>query len=260
MPTTFFVESYPEWENCFAAKEYAESKGFEWLMIKHYGEVFEDGREKKEHYHTLVRTQNDMSLSAFSKNSGVEQRWIHGQNNWRETARYMVHLSDSAIKEGKKVFDYEELEGPLKGRAISYIKSKVNPGKTQSSDDDKGIIQIMDYIDSFDYLTTAALCRWCCENGLYSTYRRAGRIVADILAEHNRNCQFTLQDTIYQMKLEQMEKRMTKAEKELERAYGDLMERMKNPWTGKYAWEEDSEYADSIALMNQQIKEIEKWA
>lgn len=260
MPTTFFVESYPEWENCFAAKEYAESKDYEWLMIKHYGEVKEDGSEKKEHYHTLVRTPNDMSVSAFSKNSGVEQRWIRERNNWRETARYMVHLSDSAVREGKKVFDYEELEGPLKDRAIEYIKKKMEPGRVRSSEDDKGILQILDYIDSFDYLPTAALCRWCCENGLYSTYRRAGRIVADILQEHNRHCEFTLKDTIYQMRLEQMEKRMSKAERELEKAYGDLAERMKNPFTGKFVWEEDEEFKESVALMDGQIKEILKGA
>ena len=132
MPTTFFVESYPEWNNCFCAKEWAESHDKEWLMIKHYGEVKNDGSPKKEHYHTLIRTGNDMTLSAFSKNIGLDTRWIHEQNNWRETARYMVHESDTAIKEGKKKFPLEELEGNLKVRAIAYIRKKQNPGRTHS--------------------------------------------------------------------------------------------------------------------------------
>lgn len=255
MATTFFCLSYEEWENPFQAKEWSEKSGKEWLMIKHEGELLENGEVKKSHYHTLVRTGNDMTISAFCKNTGLDSRWVRERNNWQETARYMVHESDSAKEEGKIVFPLESLQGNLVEKAKKYILKKRN--KKPKCDDDKGIIQILDYIETFDYLTTQALVRWCCQEGLYSVYRRAGRIISDCLVEHNRNCQFTLQDTLYQMRLEQMEKRMTEAEKELEKVYGDFWSKQENPFNGRVI-DKDVEFTKSVKDMMKKIKEIEE--
>lgn len=263
MATTFTVETYPEWEMPLGVADWAASKDLEYVYIMHDKDKKDDGEKVKPHYHILVRVPNDMTISAFSKNAGIDHRWIRERNNWRESALYMLHLSKKA-KDNPNKFKYP-IEA-LKGNADTIEKVKKIVARAsgnqqlKSGEDDNGIIQILDYIESFDYLTTAALVRWCCANGLYSVYRRAGRIVTDLLAEHNRNCQFTLQDTLYQMKLEQMEKRLSAQEKELQKAFGDMWERQKNPFNGNVAWVEKGVSEESIRQMRKNLDEIQKGA
>lgn len=249
MATTFMIMTYPDRKDSMAAYEWARDKGYEYVYILHDKDCLEDGSKEEPHYQGMVRVPNEMSVSAFSKNTGLDKRWIRERNNYKETALYLLHRSKESMEDERKFkYPLEELKGD--DRLIVKIKKllEYTQGNRQkpAGEDDKGILQILDFIESFDYLSTAVLVRWCCENGLYSVYRRAGRIVADCLAEHNRNCQFTLQDTLYQKRLEMLEKRLSEQEKELERAYGDLWERQKNPFTGNIALAEKTVDMDLI--------------
>lgn len=239
-PCSFAFEWYLADEGFNLLLKRLEEMEMPYVYALHDKDLREDGSPKEPHYHIMVRVPGGMTLSAFKKN--VEIRYAEPLKSWEGYCVYLIHADKESKSVGKYQYPVDTLSGNLKEEAIKIINKALGKNQKSKSEDDKGILEILEFIESMDYCTTACLVRWCCQNDLYSVYRRSGRIVADLLAEHNRNCQFTLQDTIYQMKLEQQEKRMTKLEKELERAYGDLMERMKNPFTGKFIWEEECDY------------------
>ena len=242
MPTTFIILSYPEWDKGPVGESWAKDKGYEYFWILHDKDYLDQEltNSEKPHYHCLVRTPNDMTDSAFCKNVGIEERWVRNHNNWKESVLYLLHLSKKSINDKRKYkYPYEALQGDencLK-KAKKYIESVTGNQQRKSGEDDKGILEIIDFIESVDSsISTAVLTRWCCSHNLYSVFRRSGRIVLDILAEHNNSCQSTVQETIYRIKIEQLEKRMTAQEKELERAYGDLWQRQINPFNGEVSF------------------------
>lgn len=255
-PCNYGIEWYAEDEGLEALISRIEEKGWRYAYILHDKDKNEQGENKKAHYQFLVRTGNGMTLSAFLKNAGV--RYAEVLKSWEGFAVYLIH-ADEKSKANPYQFQYPEndLRGNMVDDVKRILRNKLEKKQKSKSEDDMGIIDILDFIASMDYVTMDCLVRWTCQNGLYSVFRRAGRIVSEVLAEHNRNCQFTLQDTLYQLRLEEMEKRMTKAEKELERAYGDLWTRAENPWTGKVIADNDI-FDASVRQINSQIKEILK--
>ncbi len=209
----FFIESYPEWENCDAPIEYASEKNLEWLRILHYGEIKADGRLKKWHYHTLIRTPNQTSTSAIAKNIGIDERWVRVRDNWKETANYMCHTTKKAIAEGKKVFPASELEGSLKEKAIEYITKVTGNNQAKPKEDDKSILAILDFIESNDWLSTSVLIRWCVQSNCYSTLRRNSVLISNCLREHNNNSTARYNEVFFQARVREIENRLFKVER-----------------------------------------------
>lgn len=209
----FFIETYPEWDNCDAPKDYAIEKGLDWLRILHYGEIKEDGRLKKWHYHTLIRTINQTSTSAIAKNIGIEERWVRVRDNWKETANYMCHTTKKAIADGKKVFHTSELEGSLKDKAIEYITKVTGLNQAKSKEDDKSILEILDFIEGSEWISTSNLIRWCVQANVYSTLRRNSVLLANCLREHNNNSTARLNEVFFQARVREFENRLEKVER-----------------------------------------------
>lgn len=256
-PCSFAMEWYLEDMGFEDLLSILDRKGMPYVYALHDKDTDDMGELKKSHYHIVVRVKGGMTLSAFKKNVGI--RYAEPLKSWEGYCVYLIHADSESKSRGKYQYPVDILCGSLRDDAIKVINKALGGKQKGKSEDDKGILEILDFIESMDYVTTACLVRWCCQNDLYSVYRRAGRIVADLLQEHNRNCQFTLQDTIYQMKLEAMEKRLTVAEAELERAYGDFTARITNPFTGKIIADSDV-YEQSLRDMMKGIEEIQKGA
>lgn len=256
-PCSFAFEHYHEDGGFEEILANLDDKGFPYVYALHDKDIADDGNPKKPHYHIEVRVPGGMSLSAFKKNVGI--RYAEPLKSWEGYTVYLLHADSESKSKGKYVYPDSILQGTMADEARKVINKALGNNQKKRGEDDKGILEILEFIESMDYCTTACLVRWCCQNNLYSVYRRSGRIVADLLAEHNRNCQFTLQDTLYQMRLDAMEKRMTAAEKELERAWGDFEQRVTNPFTGKIIADEDV-YIASIREMMKGLDEISKGA
>lgn len=253
-PCSFAFEHYLEDGKIEDIITRLDLKGYPYVYALHDKDKDDEGNLKKAHYHIEVRVPAGMSLSAFKKNVGI--RYAEPLKSWEGYAVYLLHADSESKSKGKYIYPESVLQGTMVEEVRKVLNKALGKNQKRKIEDDKGVLDILDFIESMDYLTTACLVRWCCHNNLYSVYRRSGRIVADVLAEHNRNCQFTLQDTLYQMRLEAMEKRLTIAEKELERAYGDFESRVTNPFTGKCISNQE-EYSDSIREMMKQLKEFE---
>lgn len=256
-PCSFAFELYQEDNNLDETLEALSRNEYPFVYALHDKDTFEDGSPKKAHYHFEVRVPGGQSLSAFKKTIGV--KYAEPLKSWEGYAVYLIHADEKSKAAGKYSYPVDILQGTMVEDAKRVIAKALGNKQKSKHEDDKGILQIIDFIESVDYISTAALVRWACQEGLYSVYRRSGRIIADILAEHNRSCEFTLKDTYYRMKLDEMERRVSAAEKELERAYGDLYNRVTNPFNGKSVAENEV-YEASIRELNRGIEKIIKGA
>lgn len=216
------------------------------------------GDKEKPHCQTLIRLTNGQTVSAFSKNCGVKESHIQGLDSWRDFAVYLLHRDEDSIRVGKYQYAYDALHGNYRNECIEVITNRKSNNFNRSREEESRIVDIVNYIESFSCsISTATLVRWASQQGLYSVYRRSAGIVQNVLREHNQSCQMTLQESIWQLKLKDMEKRLSAAESEIERAYSDLYHRVSNPFNGKCVAEKGISEI-SIRDMKRGIDEILK--
>lgn len=116
-----------------------------WAYIKHMPEA----DEKKEHYHVILSFDNQSSISALSKKTGVPVQHIKGIKNFRSMCRYLIHKDDEEkyqysldqvkvsplfSKEYKKQFDDIETEDEIIDKIYNFIdglKGKFGYAQTQ---------------------------------------------------------------------------------------------------------------------------------
>lgn len=219
------------------------------------------GDPEKVHCQSLIRVSNAQSVSAFSKNCGVPERFVQGLNSWRAFCLYLLHRDTESKLKGKHMYNKSEIHGNYRDEVIGVIENEKVQNYNKSREDENSIMDVINYIESFSCsISTAQLVRWASESGLYSVYRRSAGIISNVLKEHNMSCQHSLQESLWELRLKDMEKRLSDAERELERAYGDLHTRVVNPWTGKCIADKDIEYTQSIRKLNDGIKNILKKA
>lgn len=260
--TTLTYLEHPDWDAVFLK---CDKLGFPYAYCVHdrdlTGELDkpEEWRPDKIHCQSIIRVPNGMTVSAFAKKVGIEERWVQGLSSYREFCCYINHSDADSLRDPRKVcYPTDKIKGSLADVVISEIENHTGRNMARSKEDDTNILEIIKFIEQWDYLPMSTLVRWACETGYYSTLRRASSIVRDILREHNQAAQHTVAESLLQIKVNLLEERLTKQEKELERAYGDLWERVKNPFNGKMF--EDNRYSDSVTEMMRQIEEIENSA
>lgn len=244
----FACEAYLEDDNWDYPIKVANENGMKFLYAIHDKDIKEDGELKKKHCHILVHLNNAMTMTAIMKKFRV--RYVEAVKDFIAYGVYLTHTDIKSKEEGKFLYGIEVLQG----NCIEVIKNRIQKDNRSKKENDNDILLILDFIDSCDYVSMNVLIRWCCNNNLYGVLRRAGRIITEVLYEHNRNCEYTLKDTLYKIRLDEMEKRMTAAEKELERAYGDLFTRVKNPFDGKIVT--DGIKSETLESIRNGIKEI----
>ena len=103
-----------------------------WAYIKH----FPENDEKKEHYHVILSFDNQTSVSALSKKTGVPEQHIKGIKNMRAMCRYLIHKDDEEkyqysleqvmvsslfTKEYRKQFDDIETEDQIIDNIYNFI-------------------------------------------------------------------------------------------------------------------------------------------
>lgn len=116
-----------------------------WAYIKH----FPENEETKEHYHVILSFDNQSSISALSKKTGVPEQHIKGIKNFRSMCRYLIHKDDEEkyqysldqvkvspllSKEFKKQFDDIETEDEIIDKIYNFIeglKGKFGYAQTQ---------------------------------------------------------------------------------------------------------------------------------
>ena len=166
------------------------SQEFDYAYILHDKDFFTDGvkagQPKKPHYHAIVHTRNDRSLTAICLLLDVPERFCQVLKKGDDISdtlsflRYMLHVDKASRAAGKHLYSPDELFGPL---ADKY-RSRLTP--RQSKEDPSDILKLLDFISSADsYLSMDSLIRFSVQEGLFSIFRRSASLIREVLHEHN---------------------------------------------------------------------------
>lgn len=108
-----------------------------WAYIKH----FPESNEKKEHFHVVLRFENNKTKEALSKELGIPINYIDPVKNFRTICRYLIHkddedkyqysldqvqVSEAFEREYKKQFDDIESEDTIIDNIYKFIDSIVD--------------------------------------------------------------------------------------------------------------------------------------
>ena len=108
-----------------------------WAYIKH----FPESNEKKEHFHVILRFENNKTKEALAKELGIPDNYIDPVKNFRTICRYLIHkddedkyqysldqvqVSEAFEREYKKQFDDIESEDTIIDNIYKFIDSIVN--------------------------------------------------------------------------------------------------------------------------------------
>lgn len=141
---------------------------------KEDSETHKAGELKKAHYHFVVRFSNARTVSAFAKELGIEERFIQPCNNFKASARYLLHLG----KSDKYQYSVDDLIGDLKNDVIKLIDdNKTDEQKV------KEVIEMLENIESKISLST--FMSLCADMGYWHLVQRSNYIFVSMLKEHN---------------------------------------------------------------------------
>lgn len=260
--TTLTYPENPDWDSVFLL---CDALGYPYAYCIHDRDLKgdldkpEEWKPDKVHCQSIIRVPNAKTVSAFSAKMGIDARWVQGLSSYKEFCCYINHSDADSIRDPRKVcYPTDRIKGSLAQAVVSEIENHTGRNMARSKEDDINILEIIKFIEQWDYLPMSTLVRWACETGYYSTLRRASSIVRDILREHNNAAQHTVAESLLQIKVNLLEERVTKQEKELERAYGDLWDRVKNPFNGNAF--DDARFSSSVSEMMRQIDECKNSA
>jgi len=174
---------YPEEDlsHTFAMKA-LDTKGYSYVAVNHDKDVYTEdddcpkdkvGTKKKPHTHVVVRFGGARYPSPFCESLGIKLNYCFVCDNPKNAMLYLVHHG----YDNKHQYDLDECYGPLKPELSKYLDCD-NEGDR--------VLRVLDVLDSLPKGTTyRKFLVACCENGLYSEFRRLGAGVSKLLDEHN---------------------------------------------------------------------------
>lgn len=141
--------------------------------ILHDRDVFEDGTEKKAHWHCCVWFNNAKWLASLAKELGIEENYIQPSHNATHDLRYLVHADDP----DKFQYDKSDIVGNM---SVDLEKA------LQDFNEEEKVIAILDLLNSVEgYVSTQVFVRLICKAGLYADFRRSSYVFMKCLDEHN---------------------------------------------------------------------------
>lgn len=159
----------------------------------HDKDTVEDGSPAKAHRQSVIHLPYGMTLSAFAQKYAIDERKVQVLARGEEVEdckgffRYLIHADKKSRNSGKYQYPASAIKGPWADYIRTWLTSQKGGSEKQNESDD--IQMILDYIEASPVLSTAQLIRWAAQSGLYSTVRRAGGFLRDVLKEHNTEYQ-----------------------------------------------------------------------
>lgn len=173
----WFLLLYPDNPDHVKAFEKIPEMDYEFVGCLHDKDLLDDGSKAKPHWHILLKFKDAVWNTAISKDIGLEVRFIVKSDNWKRSARYLVH------KDHPKKYQYEKeaLFGPMTEKAIDAInKSDPEEEAAKVAQIIKTITEWPGVIDDADFVLVI------CEKKLYAEYRRALSAFNRMIDKHNR--------------------------------------------------------------------------
>lgn len=172
---SFMIILYPDCE--------AHVKCLDWIIenIEYYAYILHDndynefGEIKKEHYHVVIKFDDNekYTISSLSKMLNIEPQYISKTTkSYINGLRYLIHADDKS----KYQYSIENVEGTLKDKLVDTLKENVENEK---------MLKIIDIIDSLNFIEIREFTQIICAHGLYSYYRRSFAIIHLIIKQQS---------------------------------------------------------------------------
>lgn len=131
------------------------------------------GTLKKKHTHIIIQFNNPRSLDAVSKELGIDSNYLQVCRDTKASMLYLIHYG----RDDKYQYEVDSCYGPLKSQLLKYL-----------SGDTEGV-RVLCLLDLLDQMPVPCSYRKflvaCCQNDLYSEFRRLGLGITKLLEEHN---------------------------------------------------------------------------
>lgn len=149
---------------------------YDYAACLHNKDKMDDGTDKKDHWHVVIRFSQAKWNTAICKELGIEDRFIEDVKKFDNALQYLIHYND----DNKAQYSIDEVFGNLK----SKLQESINKGdKTEG----EKVVEILEVIEAYDgRWTITDFAKFCAMNGYWSEFRRSGAIFVKILEEHNQ--------------------------------------------------------------------------
>ncbi len=175
---------YPEDETHVAAVAFIKAN-YSYVLIFHDQDVWTEddeksnpehkaGEKKKPHWHIILKFPEARYQNAIAKELGIASNYLQKISIFKSACLYLVHHGWS----DKFQYSPELLEGPLRDAVLKFLANE---------DENQRVIQLVDLIDSMDYIDFSQLVKLACKQGLYAELRRMGYLASRIIDVHNAN-------------------------------------------------------------------------
>lgn len=154
---------------------YKVKKDFKYAYILHNKDRKDDGELKKEHWHVLVFLDNQKTLSAFSKQFGLEdsKHLIQIVKDKKKAVRYLTHVDNDE----KESYNVEDIITNVD--ISSYFSNLV-------SDECCDVDNMMNFIENYNgYLSYRTFMKFVRDCNIWSNYRRNQNSMLKLIDEHN---------------------------------------------------------------------------
>lgn len=142
--------------------------------VLHDRDKEDDGSIKSPHYHILIRFDKPTTIGSVEKIiPNHPSNLIQFVKSFKGACRYLLHLDNPE----KAQYTIDELVGN-----VQIAKRHCRTDDIEEVE----ILKIVDYIHSKkEYLLYYEVLQWCCEEHLYSTYRRNAYTINKIIDQKN---------------------------------------------------------------------------
>lgn len=164
------------------AMDKLKNSDFSFVAIDHDKDLYTEeddcspekiGTLKKNHTHVVVRFGGARYPTPFVESLGITLNYCFVCDNPKNAMLYLVHYGF----ENKHQYELSECYGPLRFELAKYLEC--------DSESDR-VLRVLDILDSLPKPTSyRKFLVACCENGMYSEFRRLGVGVSKLLDEHN---------------------------------------------------------------------------
>lgn len=145
----------------------------EYAYIRHDKDLNDSGVVKKAHYHFMIFSDTQRTITAWSSLLDVPSNMIENIKNKISAIRYLIHCDNN----DKYQYQIEDICTNIE--IAKYFKNTI-------SNENNEIELIIYYIfDHRYYMKYKELLDYVLSNGFWSTYRRNYSIIKDLLYEHN---------------------------------------------------------------------------
>lgn len=184
----FTTLTYPEDPGYDAHFSRCEWEGWPYVYVIHDSDIKEDGTPDKPHCQSIIRTPNGMTVTAFAKKMGLEERFVRPLPSWRGYCDYLLHIDSESVALRKHRYSVDTVCGSMVSEFRQVVANRRKRSRAESSDDDLNIQIVLRFLSSSEYeISYTDLVAWASAQGLYSCVRRSSYIIGQLLKEHNNS-------------------------------------------------------------------------